>query len=112
VNCGFGGIVSGLTREKVSGSDFLRFLLDLSRAIELEFGSDGSGNGGIFLSGDGTAAAATGGEFGGIEEGGEIDVMSSDVTSTDGDLARISPEECELGEGESSGGAGGGGRWK
>lgn len=80
--------------------------------MELEFGSDGSGSSGIFLGGDGIATAVTGGEFGGMDEGGEIDVTSNEVTSTDGERGRFSIEECELGEGESSGGAGGGGRTK
>ena len=103
-----------MTRGKTSASDFLRFLLDLNLAIELEFGSDGSGSGGIFLGGNPTATAVTSGEFGGIDEGGEIEVTSNEVTSTEGERGRISTEECELGEGESSGGAGGGGstKWK
>lgn len=58
------------------------------------------------------AAAATGGEHGGMEEGGEMDVTSREVMSTEGERGRCSTEECELGEGESSGGAGGGGRTK
>ena len=112
MNCGFGGITSGLTRGKASASDFLRFFVDLNLAIEFEFGSEGSGSGGIFLGGEGTVVGAARGEFGGMDEGGEIEVISRDVTSTDGDRGRISPDEWELGEGVSSGGAGGGGRWK
>lgn len=93
MNCGFGGITSGLPRGKASASGFLRFLLDLSRAIELELGSSDSGSGGIFLGGEGAAAAETCGELGGMEEGGEIDVTSRDVISTEGERGRCSAEE-------------------
>jgi len=43
-----------------------------------------------------------GGEFGGCEEGGDIDVIS-----TEGERARL-VDDWELGEGVSSGGEGGG----
>lgn len=43
-----------------------------------------------------------GGECEGCEEGGDIEVMS-----TEGDLCRCT-EDCELGDGVSSGGGGGG----
>ena len=49
-----------------------------------------------------------GGEEGGIEDGGDIEVTSSEVTSTDGERGRFSAEDRELGEGESSGAGGGG----
>ena len=47
-----------------------------------------------------------GGEQEGIEEGGDKEVIS-----TDGERGRFPDEECELGDGESSG-AGGGGKMK
>ena len=110
--CGFGGITSGLTRGKESASDFLRFLLDLRRAIEFEFGSCGSSSGGAFLGEAGAAVAATGGEEGGMEDGGDIEVTSMESTSTDGERGLFSAEDSELGEGESSGAGAGGGRMK
>ena len=57
-------------------------------------------NGGI--SGTGHACAVGGGDREGIEEGGEMDVIS-----TEGDRGRFM-DECELGDGESSGAGGGG----
>jgi hypothetical protein len=110
---GFGGISSGLRRGRASAaSDFLRFLFDLMRVIEFVLGNDNSGSGGTFLSGKDTSTAATGGEHGGIEDGGEMEVTSSDVMSTEGERRRFSAEEWEEGEGESSGGSRGGGRTK
>lgn len=80
---------------KTAGSDFLRFLFDLSLVIEFEFGKEGSGSGGIFFGGDpATSTAATvGGEHGGMEEGGEIDATSRDVISTEGERRRLPVEE-------------------
>ena len=47
-----------------------------------------------------------------MEDGGDMDVTSRDVISTEGERRRFPAEECEEGEGESSGGASGGGRTK
>lgn len=92
-------------------SDFFRFFtLDLNLLIELELGSDGSGMREIFGGGEEGDTGAHGGEQGGNDEGGDIDVMSTMSTESERERARLS-EECELGEGESSG-AGGGGRLK
>ena len=103
-----------------STSPFFRFfaldLLDLP--IELELGSSGGrgsegcstftgGNeraGGSGVGGSGLTSSRMG-EWEGCDEGGEMEVMS-----TEGDLARFA-EDWELGEGVSSG-AGGGGRTK
>ena len=71
------------------------------REIALEFGSCGSGEGEHFGRPCGSASRG-GGECEGREEGGDIDVMS-----TDGERAR-GTEELEDGEGESSGAGGGG----
>ena len=79
--------------------------------IEFEFGSCGSSSGGAFFGEAGATAAATGGEEGGMEDGGDIEVTSRDNTSTEGERGLFSAEDRELGEGESSG-AGGGGRMK
>lgn len=57
----------------------------------------GSGEGG----GSGTSIAG-GGEWDGCDEGGDIEVMSME-----GDRGRCA-EDCELGDGVSSGGGGGG----
>lgn len=100
-------------RVNASASDFLRFLFDLSLVMELELGSCGSGNSGALFGGEAaTLATAAGGEQGGIEEGGETEATSSDVMSTEGERRRFPAEEWELGEGESSGGATGGGKTK
>ncbi len=79
--------------------------------IEFEFGSCGSGSGGVFFGGGEVRTAVTGGEHGGMDEGGDMEVTSKDVMSTEGERGRCSTEDKELGEGESSG-AGGGGRMK
>lgn len=83
----------------------MRFLPFALWGIAFEFGSAVSGNGGIFGAAEGTCAG--GGDSDGREEGGEYEVIS-----TEGERARL-PEDCELGDGESSGGAGGGRiKWK
>lgn len=94
---------------------FLRFLFFVDRDIEFELGSCGSvGGGGSFVrrggdgkrgGGSGLNSSIRGGDREGCEEGGEKEVISSD-----GDLFLRPPEdECELGDGVSSGGGGGGG---
>ena len=82
------------------GIDGVTFFVG-EREMALEFGSCGSGDG-EHLSGRCGDASRGGGECEGREEGGDIDVMS-----TDGDRAR-GTEEFEDGEGESSGAGGGG----
>lgn len=84
-------------------SDFLRFLgAVFTLDMLFVFGSCGSGD-----FGGGTGTETGGGEFEGREEGGEIDVMS-----TEGERARCT-DEFELGDGESSGAGGGGStKWK
>lgn len=73
----------------------------LVRGIALEFGSWGSGERGGF--GGGNEGALRGeGECDGKDDGGDMEVMS-----TDGERARWR-EETEDGEGESSSAAGGG----
>lgn len=87
-------MTSGLTRGSASAaSDFLRFLLDLSRVMEFVLGKDGSGNGGTFLGGEATSTAAEGGEHGGMEEGGDTDATSKEVISTEGERRRLPAEE-------------------
>lgn len=64
------------------------------------------------MGGEAATTALVGGDDGGMDDGGDIDVaMSSEVMSTDGERGLFSTEDRELGEGESSG-AGGGGRMK
>lgn len=76
-------------------------LFVVEREIALEFGRWGSGEGERFGGGCGGASRG-GGEWEGREDGGEMDVMS-----TDGERARWT-EELEEGEGESCGAGGGG----
>lgn len=99
-----------------STSPFFRFFaLDLlDFPIEFELGSSCEGStltlggrgltGGSGVGGRGLISSRTG-EWDGCEEGGEMEVMS-----TDGERARFA-EDWELGEGVSSG-AGGGGNTK
>ena len=68
-------------------------LLDLGACVAVDSGG---------ISGAGHGCVVGGGVREGIEEGGEIDVIS-----TEGDRGRFT-DECELGEGESSGAGGGG----
>ena len=79
--------------------------VDLVATLAAAGGGDSWGSGG----GGGSLAARGGGECGGRDEGGEIDVMS-----TEGDRGRLFAEDdWELGDGVSSGGGGGGRtKWK
>ena len=98
-------MTSGGCRGGDGASGFLRFLPFVLCGMAFEFGRATSGSGGILGAAEGTCAG--GGDSDGREEGGEYVVMS-----TEGDLARF-PEDSELGDGESSGGAGGGRtKWK
>jgi hypothetical protein len=105
VNGGRGGISSGLGICMGAGFVFLRFLLlAFGLPVLLVLGNCGVASGGVLGTGHGNAA---GGEREGMEEGGEIDVIS-----TEGERGRWT-DEWELGDGESSGAGGGGNtNWK
>lgn len=91
---GFGGIISGRSDTEGSTSPFLRFfkLGAFPFPIELELGNrigcTGSGSGRISIWGSGDGGGSLtfrgGGEFEGCEEGGDMDVIS-----TDGERARL-----------------------
>ena len=91
-----------------TASDFFRFFaFVLNLVMLLELGNDASDNGGIFAGNGGETGARGGGEHGGMEDGGEIEVTSTMSSEGDRERARLS-DEWELGDGESSGAGGGG----
>lgn len=98
-------MTSGAGRGGDGTSGFLRFFEFALCGMAFELGNALSGRGGILGAAGGTCTG--GGDSEGNEEGGEYVVIS-----TEGERALL-PEDWELGEGESSGGAGGGRmKWK